>query len=680
MKLDEYEIIKNYKKVMMDILKYNFPTLGYTELEYAVDYIIHKNYNKRMGEVYNNYTSVDASSSLLDITEFIYNRQPILAANGCMFEQHQPGFTPFYNMLESFISRRAMYKKEMFKYDKGTELFNKYNMLQLLAKRDTNAIYGVAGNTTSSLYNLHVAVGITTTGKSLITHAICFFEQLFTNNIKCSSLDELITFIHRTLNESNVQNSTILDHDIDISDVFFKLLSSIDKSAINNPDMLDMIWSILLNLPQETLNRLYYKNNMYQFCNNFKVKNYICDIVKTLDKPFLDPNNPPEEIIGMLDRFYDVIKEWVYSSYIVFDKMNRVENLRRDISIITDTDSTIVSFDGWYQFVLDNILDNKEDIGLMRGIKQEELSYEEDVFDFATNEVVKVNKKKKMIVGEENVRFTIINILAYVISKLLRDHFDLYAKSTNTKTELKPCLISMKNEFLFKRVLLTSGKKNYASIQELQEGNIVPDERSLDIKGLPINKSTLKDSTKKTLQKILKDKVLLSNNVDPLDVIQHIAKLENDIYTSIKSGNKEYYKPSTIKSFNNYDDPYRIQGVKAAIVYNDIRDEGTEAIDLTIRNSVDIVKVNIDKKNIMPLKEKNKRVYDALVQILENDKFKGEITAVSLPLDADIPEWLLDYVDYGNIINDNIKNFPLESIGISRFDRDSVNYTNVIQF
>ena len=68
-----------------------------------------------------------------------------------------------------------------------------------------------------------------------------------------------------------------------------------------------------------------------------------------------------------------------------------------------------------------------------------------------------------------------------------------YTKETHSYRGDKECLIISKNEFLFYRVLLTNNKKNYASKQEIQEGKMIPDgiDTALDIKGLPINKSTL---------------------------------------------------------------------------------------------------------------------------------------------------------------------------------------------
>ena len=65
-----------------------------------------------------------------------------MVANGCLFKQYTKELTPMYKLITSFTDNRSKFKKEMFKYEKGSEKFNKYNMLQMLAKRDNlPAIY-----------------------------------------------------------------------------------------------------------------------------------------------------------------------------------------------------------------------------------------------------------------------------------------------------------------------------------------------------------------------------------------------------------------------------------------------------------------------------------------------------------------------------------------------------------
>jgi hypothetical protein len=140
---------------------------------------------------------------------------------------------------------------------------------------------------------------------------------------------------------------------------------------------------------------------------------------------------------------------------------------------------------------------------------------------------------------------------------------------------------------------------------------------------------------------------------------------------------------------SSYDDPTRIQGIKASIVWNAVREE-LEPIDLDERNSIDIVKVNINSNNIYKIQNSYPEIYNKLVDLVGlpkekskikqyADLFKGSITAIAIPKDVSTPRWLIEFIDYTNIINDNVKNFPIESLGIRRMGKDTVNYTNIIK-
>jgi hypothetical protein len=251
-----------------------------------------------------------------------------------------------------------------------------------------------------------------------------------------------------------------------------------------------------------------------------------------------------------------------------------------------------------------------------------------------------------------------------------------------------PCRMYAKNEFLFKRLLLTESKKNYASIQELQEGNIIPKNKQLDIKGIQsMAKSSTAESTKEALKKILLEDIMNTPTIDQFKIIKDIAILEKKIADSILSGSREFYKPATIKSQSNYDAPFRIQGIKASYAWNKIKPANMPAINLDERNAIDIAKTNITPVSVESIKDKYPEVYENILKVFEEDDkldkdhkiFKGSIDAVAIPLDLKVPDWLLEFIDYKTIINNNISGFTFESVGIQRLHKNSVNYTNIIQ-
>lgn len=274
--------------------------------------------------------------------------------------------------------------------------------------------------------------------------------------------------------------------------------------------------------------------------------------------------------------------------------------------------------------------------------------------------------------------------------------------------------------------MVPHAKKNYASLIETQEGNTVPEDEQLDVKGIEaIHKSSKPLSTRKALKKILLEDILKTPVIDQLRFIKDIAIFEKQIMDSVKSGSKEYYKPVTIKSMSAYDDPLRIQGIKASIAWNMIKPSEAEGINLEERNAVNIAKVKINKALVDKIRDDFPDIYQNMIDALNNEVFKeyvnipktnkkftelvakvktndpetcsmykievekGEvklkklvgssINAVALPLEVKLPEWLEPFIDYDSIIADNLNGFPYESIGIQRLENNSISYSNIVQ-
>ena len=143
--LKDSPTIRKYKDTMKRCVMMYYPEVDSRELEPILDYSIQKRYNQFNAQVSNSYTNKTANMTLLAISDYIASREPIVTAFGTMFRKHADVPNPMAVVIQSFLDNRSKHKKEMFKYPKGSEQFEKYNLLQSLDKIDTNGtdIYAI---------------------------------------------------------------------------------------------------------------------------------------------------------------------------------------------------------------------------------------------------------------------------------------------------------------------------------------------------------------------------------------------------------------------------------------------------------------------------------------------------------------------------------------------------------
>lgn len=695
------KVINEYVETMVNGLRHSFPNLHERELRDAITWSINKRLYNGNASLNNNYTHKKLNGTVLDILKYIEKLEPIVTSSGVLFKKHKEAVNPMSKMIMGFLDKRASYKKEMFKYPKGSEQFARYNLAQLLEKLNANATYGVLGAPTALIYNIYVAEAVTRQGRSYISCSIMLFESLLSNNVKFNNLNELITFIHNVENEKNSRtylDEVFLDRNITIEECFFKLLNTADMMIwVPTEKEMGLVWEYLCGLSQEDINRLYYKNNLYTFCDLPVITELIIKILTKLKEPFMNPNKPPKNIKEELDVLVGLIKEYVYYGYFYIDKLDRIEYMQRDIVAVSDTDSTIISFDAWYRYVLQKVYNidmpiKHEKFNMIELIKSDEFGDKdkrvmceiiepEYDYNFYTDEVIEIKKliEPCKIIPQESLKYSIINIIAYICSDLIVDYLAEYTKLTGSYVEGVKCRMIMKNEFYFLRALLTPNRRNYADIQVLQEGNIIPEGERMAIMGLPINKTTLSDSVKKKMQEILYEEILTADKVDQIRVMKQLAIVEKQIYDNIMAKKTDFYKPDNIGARTSYASPFSVNGIIAASIYNEMRDENMPMINLDERNKIIKIKIDINKKNVDKIKDLYPIEYAKLLALFDHPELGGKINTIGLPVDVPVPDWVLAFVDIQSIVSDSLKNFPLESIGLKRLDNDSVNYSNIIQ-
>ena len=87
--------------------------------------------------------------------------------------------------------------------------------------------------------------------------------------------------------------------------------------------------------------------------------NCIDHILELLDEPFMNPNEPPESIKVELDTLLEILREYVYYPHLYMDTIDRCDNMKKNVAVISDTDSAIVSLDAWYRFNHNNVMGKK---------------------------------------------------------------------------------------------------------------------------------------------------------------------------------------------------------------------------------------------------------------------------------------------------------------------------------
>lgn len=611
------------------------------------------------------------------------------------------------------------------------------------------------GQYTALVYNSNVATSITSQGRASVSSMTLHFEMFLADNVKFGSLDQVLEFINHVCSEHfsrKYNDYEILNHIPSKEECFAKLILDCGYRWIPNDKELDIIWKVVNNLTQEDITRIYYKNNLYEFVSNTKVMKLVTGMLHKLQRPYFTSVDVPDEIADDLNSFKELCMEYVYYQYMFIDRIDRCDNMIKSVTMVSDTDSTIISVDGWYRFIVEQInedelrianycsdpimfVDEKDDDdNWISRPWMEAVEFEPKKLDynFHTDEIVEMERTNHPdeLTPNDNVRYSIISILGYVLDRTVNDYMVKMCRNQNSVKDpyhtSKECKVWSKSEFLFKRLLMVPhAKKNYASLVETQEGNHVPEDEQLDVKGIEaIHKSSKPLSTRKALKKILLEDILKTPVIDQLRFIKDIAIFEKQIMDSVKSGSKEYYKPVTIKSMSAYDDPLRIQGIKASIAWNMIKPSDTEGINLEERNAVNIAKVKINKALVDKIKDDYPNIYQNMIDALNNEVFKeyinipktnkkfteivakvkandpetcsmykievdkGEvklkklvgssINAVALPLDVKLPEWLEPFIDYDSIIADNLYGFPYESIGIQRLS-GNIGYSNIVQ-
>jgi hypothetical protein len=130
------------------------------------------------------------------------------------------------------------------------------------------------------------------------------------------------------------------------------------------------------------------------------------------------------------------------------------------------TDSTIISFDAWYRFILDKVYNidmpiKREKFDMIKVFKADEFGdlplkemceivEPEFDYDFYIDETIEIQRliEPCALIPQDTLKYAIINIIAYICSALVVDYLAEYTKLTGSYVEGVKCRMVINSSHL----------------------------------------------------------------------------------------------------------------------------------------------------------------------------------------------------------------------------------------
>ena len=333
----QHEFVKDWIKAQTKILRNVFPDKKKEEIVSYLEEQVQKNLVNHDVKLHNNYRQQSLNTTLLDVIDWIKEKQPICAGFGMFYKNQHKASNPNSRMIINFLDLRKSFKKLLKEYLEGTYEYNTADRKQMTEKVNVNAFYGCNGAPRSRFYNLYTAASVTLTGQSLLSTTAQALEAFLANNVPFHSLDECFEFMEHVRKDD--VNTVIEDmEDMTVDQVFSRIR---DTFFAYNPEYDNILTQYLISMEQDVLNRLYYKNNLYEFCRIPSISAHFIDMIERTDS-FMSPAHIPEEIAEDMDILWAKLKDWVFHNHSPYNRINRLRTHIRKAVVLCDTDSKLL--------------------------------------------------------------------------------------------------------------------------------------------------------------------------------------------------------------------------------------------------------------------------------------------------------------------------------------------------
>ena len=577
----------------------------------------------------NNYKGTRTATDLVQLYEYYLRMKPIIAGNGTLFLNHDKSYSPIQDVIDDRIADRKKEQRIRDTFPQGSYEYKDHDRLQMEAKIKINAIYGSFGTTTFQLYNVYTAGSTTGTAQSLISTTAIAFEAFLSNNAKFKNYGECATLIH---NVKSVEERTIPINNLNkIDDVSFMFNYLKNQFETWDDSYAPLLMDLLNSCDVEDLTRIYYKNNIYKFTDNAVIQDLIATIFNKL-KSFRNPNEIPDNVVKDLDLLWSYYDEFVFYNHAYIERINRLKNDKRKSVTVIDTDSNMINVEPWVRYLKENIIPQATSIQM----------------------------------DEDDTIFACVNLLAFLVTKMVRKLLNKYCTDCNV-LERYHSRVNMKNEFYFRKMLLSGVKKRYVASIRLKEGKEMIPEK-IEIKGHDFKKAGVNEDIQNELESIIKDCILDPEIADIGTMLKRLDTLENGIRDSLRNGERKYLLRLNCKTPNAYANPMSQGAVLSVLLWNTLVPNN----EISIPDKLDVVLINIpNERTIVKIKDSYPDMYERFKRDIfggDIDALKQNIKYLALPNDgSSIPDWIQPFIDVDKIVARNIGTFRpiLEALGFS---------------
>lgn len=653
-------------------------TLTRMHPEYTKDQIqdlVIKTYQKRFTDhpmqLYNSYENTVSHMTLGVMIDWIEKFHPLIAESGVLFYPKNLKRNVNIEIIkECMLDARTIHKAEKFKAMEAGDSFTASvkDIQQGNDKKAANSGYGAEGQSSSFLFNVHSAMSVTASGRGQLSTAILCYENFFGDFAKFFTMNEFHTFMHHVVHEQpdwKFDTFEIIPA-VPSEKTWVKRFESkfLHKTLYNH----EQIVATYNGLSDEERIRTYYKCNLRMFLLDSRRAANLLDTLVNGPEEFVDPNKVPESMKKSMNEFTALVTEFVNYRYSWFRYEDRARYQRRSVVIVSDTDSTFLSYGPMLRFIRSKVIPGK------------------------------LFRKGQ---SDKNYKIKILNTLSCCASAAIATTLNNYLGYVHVAPEDRG-YIKMKNEFYYERVIVTFAKKSYIGLLTRQE-SVILKKPKIDVKGVNFFKSTSTENTSQFIYNdVLMDQLLRPKHGDVslLRTYRTITDFRYRIADQIRHGDMGFLKRSIkVKSQDAYLNPLRVNQFKATYVWNQIVPEKDQ---ITLPATVTLVKVKLAKKNDAAALAPWPDIYRKVLDLFEKDPYFSEheevddkgkkhmvkapgISAIALPGDLDeVPDWVVAIIDTETLVADNMKLFTqlYRPLGLSPGKTKGSNveyYTNIIR-